>query len=143
MLQVSEVMTRGVRSLAPSDTIQLTAQAMEELTVGTLPVCEGDEMLGIVTDRDITVRAVAQGLAGDSTPVSDVMSQPVETCHEDDELDEVTQQMEQHQIMRMVVLDDDGQLVGILTLGDIAAKANTDDADNTLAEISTPSEPDR
>ena len=143
MTQVSQVMTRGVRSMSPTDTIQLAAQAMDELNVGAIPVCENGEVVGMVTDRDITIRAVAQGLPTDTTPIGDVMSEQVETCYEDDSLDEVVAQMQQSQIRRLPVLDENDQLTGMLSLGDIAAKGDEDTAGEALADISTPAEPDR
>ena len=142
-MQVADVMTRGIRSMRPDDTVQFAAQAMDELNVGTLPVCENERVIGIVTDRDITVRGVAQALPPESTPLSDVMSQPVECCHEDDPLEEASAKMQRKQIRRMAVLDRQDQLVGILSLGDVAAKADAGRAGETLRSISTPSEPDR
>ena len=143
MTQVAEVMTRGVRSLAQSDNMQLAAQAMDELNVGAIPICEDDRVIGVVTDRDITVRGVAQGCAPESTPVSDVMSVHVQTCYEDDSLEEVTRKMQAMQVRRIPVLDRNQRLVGMLSLGDIAAKADSDQAGAALADISWPAEPDR
>jgi CBS domain-containing protein len=143
MTRVAEVMTRGLRSMSPTDTLQFAAQAMDELNVGTLPVYEHERVVGMVTDRDITVRGVAQGLPADRTPLSEVMSAPVECCREDDRVEDVMQQMMQHQIRRLVVLDADDKLVGMLSLGDVAAKLGPDEAGEALAEISLPSEPDR
>lgn len=143
MPQVAEIMTRGLRSMSPSDTLQFAAQAMDELNVGTLPICEGDRVIGMVTDRDITVRGVAQGLAMDSTPLSDVMSQPVEACHENDNVEDVTSRMKHRQIRRLVVLDQQDRPVGILSLGDVAVKADPNNAGDALAGISDPAEPDR
>jgi CBS domain-containing protein len=143
MTQVAQVMTRGVRSMAPTDNLQLAAQAMDELNVGVIPVCEGDKVIGMVTDRDIIVRAVAQGLPADRTPLADVMSAPVEVVHEDDDLEAVSGRMQDVQIRRLPVLDSNDKLVGILSLGDIAAKADSDTAGIALADISEPAEPDR
>ncbi len=143
MDRVADVMTRGVRSLAPTDTLQLAAQAMEELNVGVIPVCDGGRVIGMVTDRDIVLRAVAQGLPAESTALRDVMSPQVETCTEDDTIDDATQKMEEAKIRRLPVLDAQGALVGILSLGDVATKVDSYEAGVALSDISEPSAPDR
>ncbi|MEO7152867.1 MAG: CBS domain-containing protein [Burkholderiaceae bacterium] len=143
MVRVADVMTRGVRSLAPSDTLQLAAQAMEELDVGVIPVCEGGKVIGMVTDRDIVLRGVAQGLPAPTTALREVMSAQVETCLEDESIDDATQKMEEGKIRRLPVLDRQGRLVGILSLGDLATKADSYEAGVALSDISEPSAPDR
>lgn len=143
MTRVAEVMTRGVRFMAPHDTLQLAAQAMDELNVGSIPVCEGGRLVGLVTDRDIVVRGVAQGLPVEHTALREVMSAPVRCCHEDDALSEVTGLMGSVQLRRVPVLDRDGKLVGMLSLGDVAAKAGPQQAGGALSDISEPAEPDR
>jgi CBS domain-containing protein len=136
-------MTRGVRSMRPGDNAQLAAQAMDELDVGVIPVCDGDRLVGMVTDRDITLRVVAQGRQPAQTPLRELMSPDVQTCREDDDLEEAAMRMEQAQIRRLPVIDDDGRLVGMLSLGDIATKGDPDQASDALSGISEPSEPDR
>lgn len=143
MTQVAEVMTRGVRALAPSDNLQRAAQAMDELNVGAIPVCDDERVIGVVTDRDITIRGVAQGCAPESTPLTAVMSEGVSTCYEDDDLDEVTVKMQDQQIRRVPVLDRNEHLIGMLSLGDLAAKGDEQHAGETLSDISIPAEPDR
>lgn len=144
MTQVSEVMTRGVRTLAPGDTMQFAAQAMDELNVGAVPVCDGKKLVGMVTDRDITVRGVAQGLAADRTPLRDVMSGSVRWCYDDQPIDDVMEQMRSAQIRRMPVVDHDKHLVGIVSLGDVATKSGEGaHVAEALADISEPAEPDR
>jgi CBS domain-containing protein len=143
MTQVAEVMTRGVRTLAPTDSMLRAAQAMEELNVGSVPVCDGEQLLGMVTDRDITVRGVAHGKLADSTPLSEVMSTDVRWCFEDDSIDKVVDEMRDAKIRRVPVVDRDKHLVGILSLGDVAAKADSFEAGEALADISDPAEPDR
>ena len=103
--QISEVMTRNVRVVSPDDTLQAAAQVMDELNVGAVPVCTGERLVGMITDRDITVRAVASGLPADGTPVKDVMTEQVRWCFEDQDVDEVMQQMSDVQIRRMPVVD--------------------------------------
>jgi CBS domain-containing protein len=143
MKQVKDVMTSGVRTLGPKDTLVLAAQAMEELDVGSLPVCDGQRILGMVTDRDIVVRGVAQDLAPGETRLEDVMSAQVEWVFEDEGLAEVAAKMQQLQIRRLPVLDRDKRLVGILSLGDLAAKGDVQQAGAALADISEPARPTR
>lgn len=143
MTQVSEAMTRGVRTISPADTLLLAAQAMDELNVGSLPVCEGDKLMGIVTDRDIVTRGVAQGCMPEQAKVSDVMSQNVQWCFEDQSIEEIVERMGHVQIRRVPVLDRDKHLVGMLSLGDMATKAPDGIAARALGSISEPAEPDR
>lgn len=145
MTTVSEVMTRGVRTLSPSDSLVLAAQAMDELNIGVIPVCEGDKLIGVVTDRDIVVRGVAQELDGRNTRLSDVMSTNVRCATEEEDIDDVLAAMADSQIRRMPVVDSDGKLVGIVSIGDIAAKDPAEDADvgKSLGDISAPARPDR
>jgi CBS domain-containing protein len=143
MTQVADVMTRGVRTMSPSDSIQFAAQAMDELNVGVVPVCDGERLVGMVTDRDITVRGVAQGCSAASTPLSDVMSKDPLWCFDDEPLEQAMEQMRDAQIRRLPVVDRERHLVGILSLGDVATTAGTADVAEALACISEPSEPDR
>ena len=144
MTTVTQVMTRNVRTMTPRDTVSQAAQAMDELNVGVIPVCEGDKLVGMVTDRDIVVRAVALGLDGKTTSLADVMSASVRTAREDDDVDEVLAEMSASQIRRLPVVDEAGHLIGIVSLGDIAAKGeDEEDVGQSLADISSPAEPDR
>ncbi len=143
MQRIAEVMTRDVRSVSPQETVRRAAQMMDELNVGALPVCDGRRLIGMVTDRDITVRAVAAGQAPDAAHVADVMSVSVRSCFDDQTVDEVMAQMGDLQIRRVPVIDHDTkELVGIVSLGDLATKHSAQ-VDRTLEEISTPAEPDR
>lgn len=145
MTTVADVMTRGVRTLSPSDSISRAAQAMDELNVGVIPVCDGDQLVGMVTDRDIVVRGVAQECDLKTTKLADVMSTNVRCATEDQNIDEILGQMGDSQIRRMPVVDGNKRLVGIVSLGDIADKDKGDEMDvaSSLAEISSPAEPDR
>ena len=143
MQTIREVMTPDVRTISPQESVQRAAQMMDELNVGAIPVCDGERLVGMITDRDITVRSVAAGQAPDSTCVADVMSTDVRTCTSDQEVDAVMHQMGDVQIRRVPVIDRASQrLVGIVSLGDMAAKHSAQ-VDRTLDEISTPAEPDR
>jgi len=143
MQRIAEVMTRDVRSVSPQETIQRAAQLMDELNVGALPVCEGPRLVGMVTDRDITIRATAAGHAPDSAHVEDVMSDQVRWCFDDQTVDEVMQQMGDSQIRRVPVVNPETkELIGIVSLGDLATKHSAQ-VDRTLEEISSPAEPNR
>lgn len=143
MPTVSEVMTRGVRTLTPEDTLQFAAQAMDELSVGSIPVCDGQRVVGVVTDRDITVRATAHGLPAEDAQLAQIMSREVRCCYEDQSVEEAAQIMCDAQLRRLPVVDRNQRLVGILSLGDVAVRADTDEAAKALQGISIPSRPDR
>nr|WP_312374789.1 CBS domain-containing protein [Delftia acidovorans] len=143
MEKVSDAMTRGVRTLAPQDTLQFAAQAMDELSVGSIPVCDGSRLVGMVTDRDITIRGTAQGLAPGQARLEQVMSDQVQWCFEDQSVQEAAQIMCDARVRRLPVVDRDKKLVGILSLGDVSVKADPAQAADALQDISTPSEPDR
>jgi CBS domain-containing protein len=143
MQMVSDIMTRNVQWVSPQESLQRAAQIMDELNVGALPVCDGDRLVGIVTDRDITVRATSAGIAPDEAVVDEVMSTDVRWCFEDQPIDEVMQQMADTQIRRVPVVshDEDHRLLGIVSLGDLANNQAAG-IDRTLEEVSFPSEPD-
>jgi len=145
MTRVSDIMTRGVRTMAPTDTVVLAAQAMNELNVGVIPVCEGDKLVGMVTDRDIVVRAVAQECDNKSTRLADVMSRNVRCAGVDEDVELVLDEMAKAQIRRMPVVDANQCLVGIVSLGDVADKDSEDQAEvaASLGGISYPAQPDR
>jgi CBS domain-containing protein len=142
MTTVNDLMTRDPIFVNPHDSVQRAAQLMDELNVGALPVCSGQTLLGIVTDRDITVRATAVGLDPASTEVDLVMSDRVRCCSPQDTAVDVLRQMSQVQIRRLPVVDSAHCLVGIVSLGDIAAR-EPEGVQDTLRCISTPAEPDR
>ena len=143
MTSVSQVMTRGVRTMAPSDTVVMAAQAMEEMDVGVLPVCDGDRLLGMLTDRDIVLRGVAHGLPADRTAVTELMTPDVCWCYDDAPIEEAMDKMREAQIRRLAVVDHDKHLVGMLSLGDVAVKGDMGEAGEALEEISEPAEPER
>jgi CBS domain-containing protein len=149
MQKISEVMTKNVQAVSPQDTVRRAAQMMDELNVGALPVCDGDRLVGMVTDRDITVRAVSAGFVPDEAMVDDVMSTDVRWCFDDQPLDEVMRQMSDTQIRRVPVIshDEAHRLVGIVSLGDLLTKAGKDSGSrrmqHMMEKISSPSEPDR
>jgi CBS domain-containing protein len=133
---ISQIMTRGVRAVKPSDSVIRAAQAMEELNVGALPVCDGERLVGILTDRDITVRGVAQGLADQDAKVHEIMTREVKWCTADESVDNVLQTMSIHQLRRMPVVDRQHQLVGMVSLGDMATQVHGAHVAETFSEIS-------
>ena len=135
-MQVSELMTRDVRVASPDDTIQRAAEMMGEIDAGVMPVGENDRLVGMITDRDIAIRAVATGMGPDSK-VREVMSKEVKYCFEDEDLDDVTDNMAELQVRRLPVLDREKRLVGILSLGDVAV-GHAADASEALRGISEP-----
>ncbi|NNU45171.1 CBS domain-containing protein [Ramlibacter montanisoli] len=145
MTTVADVMTRDVRTMKPSDSVVDAARCMDELNVGVIPVCDGEKLVGIVTDRDIVVRGLAQKGEVQGMKLADVMSGSVRCAKEGDDIDQVLGEMAEAQIRRLPVVDANQKLVGIVTLGDIAAKGPNEERDvgSSLGDISSPAEPDR
>jgi CBS domain-containing protein len=137
MPNVSDIMSTDVHVIEPQQTLRFAAQLMQRLEVGALPVCSGDKLLGMVTDRDITVRGVAEGLDPDSACVSDVMSSGVEYATADQDAQEAMRTMGDKQVRRLPVVDADMQLVGIVSLGDLALR-QPGHVDQAVREISEP-----
>jgi CBS domain-containing protein len=138
-MQVREVMTQSVACVRPDATIQSAAAKMRDLDVGVLPVCEDDRLVGMVTDRDIVVRSVAEGSAPLMATVQSVLSPDVVICHEEDSIEEAARLMSERQIRRLVVLGADGHLAGIVSLGDLAVKtADNEVTGDALESISEP-----
>ena len=135
---VSEAMTRDVRVANPDHTIQAAAKIMAEIDSGVLPVAENDQLVGMITDRDIAVRAVAKG-KGPDTRVREVMSPDVKYCFEDEPVSHVAQNMGDIQLRRLPVVNREKRLVGILSLGDLAQAQGSQPAGQALAGISQPS----
>lgn len=136
-MRISEIMSRDVKVARPQDTIQDVARRMVEIDAGVIPVCDGDRLQGMVTDRDIVVRAVSEGRSF-QTPVSEVMTPDVECCYEDDDIGAAADRMAELQVRRLAVIDRDKRLVGIVALGDIARQAKDETTGQTLEEISEP-----
>lgn len=134
-MNVSEAMTAQVATARPVDSIRKVAAVMVNVDSGAVPVVDDGKVVGLVTDRDIVIRVVAEG--GDiEGPVSAIMSEDVQTCREDDNLADAAAQMASHQIRRLVVTGEKGDLVGILSLGDIAQDYGAKVVGKTLEEIS-------
>ena len=136
-MQVSEVMSPEVNVASPRQSIREAAQMMAAIDAGALPVGENDRLVGMITDRDIAVRAVASG-KGPKTPVREVMSQEVKYCFEDEDLAHVAKNMAEIKVRRLPVMNREKRLVGILSLGDLALANGPDPAGNALCGISEP-----
>lgn len=119
-IPVRDVMTHGVQVVGPDVSLQEAAEIMKGLNSGVLPVRDGKRLVGIVTDRDIAIRGVAAGCGSRTTPVQNVMTPEVVCCFEDEDIVSAAQEMERHQIRRLLVLNQEKQLVGIVSLGDLA-----------------------
>jgi len=137
-MQVSEVMTRNVECVRPGDTLQAAARKMRDLDVGPLPVCgDNDRLAGMITDRDITVRAVADGWDTTSKRVSEAMTEEVVYCFEDQDVREAARLMKERDVRRLVVLNRDKRLVGVVSLGDLATETGDAGlAGRTLEDVS-------
>lgn len=140
MPKIASVITRNVVVVRPDETLHRAAELMSRLDVGALPVYDGQGLVGIVTDRDITVRATALNKRPDETLVQEVMSEQTLSCTEHDDIDDVAQQMGEAQVRRLPVLNREGEIVGIVSLGDLATRQHSEDLDDTLRDISQPSD---
>ncbi len=137
---VTNVMTRGAECVRPTTSLQEAARKMKDMDVGPLPVCgDNDRLVGMITDRDITVRAVAQACDPRTTTVKDVMTPDVVYCFEDQDVRDAAKLMQEHQIRRLVVLNRDKRLVGIVSLGDLAVETGDERlAGKTVEHVSLP-----
>jgi CBS domain-containing protein len=143
-MQLREVMTPNVEVIGSNIRLKDAAAKMKELDVGLMPVCDGEKLRGLLTDRDITVRATAEGRDPSKTKVSEIMSADIVFCFEDQEIEEAISLMEVKQIRRVPILDRDKRLVGIVSLGDIAVRAGDRKlTGETLREVSEPAFPKR
>ena len=142
-MKIKDIMTDTIAYVGPDTTVVETAQLMQKHDIGAMPVCEGQNVIGIVTDRDIVVRNVAHNKDPKVTPVRDVMTSRVKTVNPDTPLNQAAALMSQSQIRRLPVIDNN-RLVGMVSLGDLATQAKFDvELAKTLGDISFPSEPEK
>ena len=134
--KVHEVMTDRPRVVTPETTVSDAAQLMKDDDIGSLPILDGEQLAGMVTDRDIVVRAVAEGKDPRGMPVREVASRELVTVNADEELSRALQLMASQQVRRLPVVDDDGRLVGILAQADVAVEAKEKDVGEMVEEIS-------
>ena len=139
-MKVKDAMTTNVVLARPGQAIREAARLMAQCDTGVLPVGENDRLVGMITDRDIVVRAVAEG-HGPDTPVREVMSNEVLYCFEDETIEHVAQTMGEQQVRRLPVLDREKRLVGIVSLGDLATSAKSRTSGEAIAQISRPGGP--
>jgi len=134
-MKVKDIMTRDVVVAAPGDNLQRAAQLMEQNDFGMLPIGENDRLVGMLSDRDITIRAVARGLVPDKAEVRDVMTSDVKYVYDDESIEDAARNMESLQVRRLPVLNREKRLVGIVSLGDLS-QCEPDDAGDALQGIS-------
>jgi len=136
-MNVRDCMSRNVQLTSPDQTLREAAQTMARIDAGVLPVGDGDRLVGMLTDRDIAIRAVAEGMSPD-TPVRDAMTAEVKYCFDDEDCQEVLENMGDIQVRRMAVLNRDKRLVGIISLGDLARTDRSKRTATALDQISQP-----
>jgi CBS domain-containing protein len=139
-MNVHDCMTPDVRLASPQDTIQAAALMMKEADAGAIPVGDSDRLVGMITDRDIAMRAIAEGRGAD-TPVREVMTDKIEYVFEDDDLAAASAKMSQLKVRRLAVLNRDKRLVGMVSLGDIAKSDSGRHGAEALSEVSAPGGP--
>ncbi len=137
-MKLKELMTREVETIHSNDMLEDAAEKMRRWDVGILPVYDNDQVVGVLTDRDIVLRAVANGQDPKSICVKDCMTPSAVYCFEDQSLDDVAHAMEEHQIRRVVVLDRNNSLAGIISLGDLAASGDGKLTNKVLESVSIP-----
>ena len=138
-MKLSEIMTRDVVVTQPDDSLQSAARKMRERNIGFLPVCDGEELIGVISDRDITIRALADGMDVNIMLGRDLMTSPAIYCFDDQDVSEAAKIMEENQIRRLVVLSrEDTKLVGVVSLGDLARNESADRSGKVLQKVSEP-----
>ena len=137
-MQVSQILTREVETIRPDTSVKEAAQRMRSMDVGALPVCDGRRLLGMVTDRDITIRIAAEGRDVNNTPVQEAMTPGIDFVFEDSDVQEAARIMKDRQIRRLPVLSRGKELVGILSLGDLSQAGDDRTSGDTLQKISEP-----
>lgn len=143
-MQVKEIMTCSVETINSDANLAEAAQKMRTLEVGALPVWENDELIGMITDRDITIRAVAEEKSLSGTSVKEIMTSDVCCCFEDDDIQEAARLMEENSIHRLLVVNSSDQPIGFVSLSDIAVKSHDEHlAYEVLERISEPACPHR
>ena len=135
-MQIKDVMTRDVKLVSPDTPVAVAARLMRQQDVGSLPVGADDRMVGMLTDRDIVLRAVADGKDCKSATAGEVMSKEILYCFDDQDIEEVARNMGEQQIRRLPVVDRDKRLVGIVSLGDLSARGDKECAGDALESIS-------
>ncbi|HKP33717.1 MAG TPA: CBS domain-containing protein [Sphingomicrobium sp.] len=136
-MKVSEVMTREVQTVRPDQPVQEAASFMLSADTGSIPVADGDRLIGMITDRDIAVRGIAKGY-GPDTPVRELMTDDLVIVRIDDSIEDAASKMSEAQVRRLPVIDQDERLCGIVSLGDLSREADDDCAERALEGVSQP-----
>jgi CBS domain-containing protein len=136
-MKVSEVMTRDVHTVRPDQPVQEAASFMLSADAGSIPVTEGDRLIGMITDRDIAVRGIAKGY-GPDTPVRELMTDDLVVVRVDEDIEDAASKMSEARVRRLPVIDQDERLCGIVSLGDLSREADQDCADRALEGVSQP-----
>ena len=138
-MKLKDIMTREVEIVSPKDTLKEAAQKMRVRDIGFLPVCDGDKVLGVVTDRDLILRAIAEGADPKTRIGDDFVTKPIVSCFSDEDVEEAARLMEEHQIRRLIILNrEDNRLAGVVSLGDIATKGKEKTSAKVLQSVSEP-----
>jgi len=137
-MKLKEIMTQDVELIHPDDSLQTAAQKMRDRDIGFLPVCDGDRLIGVVSDRDIIVRVIAEGRDPKAMMGRNLVTAPVIYCFEDQDVDEAARIMQENQIRRLVILNRDKRLVGVVSLGDLAMNRPPDQSGEVLQSVSEP-----
>jgi len=142
--QIKDLMTREVATLPATAKATQAAETMKSLNVGAIPICDGKRLLGMVTDRDLVVRVMAEHLSPEIEMISGIMTTDVDYCYEDQTVEEAAQVMQDRQVRRMPIINHDKELVGIVSLGDVAVKGSDKSTTaEALEQISRPAAPQR
>lgn len=136
-MKISQIMTRNVKTIGPDQSAKDAAKFMLSEDAGSIPVTDGDTLIGMITDRDIAVRGVANGY-GPETPVRELMTNDILCVRESDDVEEVAARMSHAQVRRLPVLDSNEKLCGIVSLGDLSRGADGQSADQALKGVSAP-----
>ena len=138
-MKLKDIMTREVETVSPKDTLKEAAQKMRVRDIGFLPVSDGDKVLGVVTDRDLILRAIAEGMDPKTRIGNDFITTPIVYCFDDQDVEEAARLMEEHQIRRLIILNRaDNRLAGVVSLGDIATKGKEKTSAKVLQSVSEP-----
>lgn len=142
-MQIKEIMTPSVEVIQADTPLPQAARMMRDMNVGVLPIADGQNISGVLTDRDIVVRSTADGNDPKKVTVGEVASNDVAWCYDDDEIEDALGTMKERKIRRLPVVSRENQLIGIVSIGDVAVEASEGMAGETLEEISTPNRPER
>lgn len=138
-MKIKEIMTTDVECTSPRDSLKDAAVKMKDLDVGYLPVGDDKGLYGVLTDRDIVIRGIAQGVDLDATQVEQAMTPKVSWCFDDEDLIQIAEKMKGDRIRRMIVIDHDKQLAGVVSLGNISVRGDQNVAEDVLEKVSEPS----